>query len=98
MPGIDYREARARIRLAEVLQLIGYVPRQLVGQQLRGPCPLHGSSSLTSRPASQYFPEVGVDRPELAHRRPGPMPASRPGRAFGCQGTPSSQGEAMTDP
>jgi DNA primase len=49
MPGIDYREARARIRLAEALQLIGYVPRQLVGQQLRGPCPLHGSSSLTSR-------------------------------------------------
>jgi DNA primase len=49
MPGIDYREARSRIRLAEVLQLIGYVPRQLVGEQLRGPCPLHGSSSPTSR-------------------------------------------------
>jgi DNA primase len=49
MPGIDYREARSRIRLGEVLQLIGYVPRRLVGEQLRGPCPLHGSSSPTSR-------------------------------------------------
>jgi DNA primase len=49
MPRIDYRQVRSRIRLAEVLELIGYVPRQTVGQQLRGPCPLHGSSSPTSR-------------------------------------------------
>jgi DNA primase len=49
MPGIDYREARSRIRLADVLPLIGYVPCQTVGQQLRGPCPVHGSRSPLSR-------------------------------------------------
>lgn len=49
MPGIDYRQARSRIRLAEVLELIGYRPRRIVGQQWRGPCPLHGSQSATSR-------------------------------------------------
>jgi len=32
MPGIDYRQARAQIRLDEVLELIGYRPHRLVGQ------------------------------------------------------------------
>jgi DNA primase len=49
MPGIDYRLARACVRLGEVLELIGYQPRTRVGAQLRGPCPLHGSRSPTSR-------------------------------------------------
>jgi DNA primase len=49
MPGIDYREARARVRLAEVLELIGFEARSGFGDQLRGPCPVHGSRSATSR-------------------------------------------------
>ena len=49
MPGIDYREARARLPLAAVLELIGFVPHRVLGQQARGPCPLHGSHSATSR-------------------------------------------------
>ena len=49
MPAIDYRAARSQLRLAEVLELIGYQPRSRQGDQLRGPCPLHGSSSATSR-------------------------------------------------
>jgi DNA primase len=49
MPAIDYRRARAELRLADVLTLIGYAPRSRQGQQLRGPCPLHGSRSRTSR-------------------------------------------------
>ena len=49
MPGIDYRAARALLRLADVLELIGYRPAAQLGQQLRGPCPLHGSRSPTSR-------------------------------------------------
>jgi DNA primase len=49
MPGIDYRQARSQIRLAEVLVLMGYRPRRTVGPQWRGPCPLHGSRSPTSR-------------------------------------------------
>ena len=49
MPGIDFRRARAEIRLAEVLTLLDYQPRQRSGGQLRGPCPVHGSRSATSR-------------------------------------------------
>jgi DNA primase len=49
MPAIDYREARARLRLAAVLELLGYEPRWRQGEQIRGPCPLHGSGSPTSR-------------------------------------------------
>jgi DNA primase len=49
MPGIDYRRARAQLRLADILALIGYEPRCGHGQQRRGPCPLHGSRSAGSR-------------------------------------------------
>jgi DNA primase len=49
MRGIDFREARARVHIAEVLDLMSYQPRRVVGQQGRGPCPLHRSRSSTSR-------------------------------------------------
>jgi DNA primase len=49
MPAIDYRRARAELRLGEVLALIGYQPRTRHGLQWRGPCPVHGSRSATSR-------------------------------------------------
>jgi DNA primase len=49
MPAIDYRAARAQLRLAEVLGLLGYQPSTRQGEQWRGPCPLHGSRSVTSR-------------------------------------------------
>jgi DNA primase len=49
MPAIDYRAVRASIRPAEVLELIGYQPQARRGQAWRGPCPLHGSRSATSR-------------------------------------------------
>jgi DNA primase len=49
MPAIDYRRARAELRLADVLALIGYEPRVRQGPQWRGPCPLHGARSATSR-------------------------------------------------
>jgi DNA primase len=49
MPAIDYRRARAQLRLAQVLDLIGYQPCWRQGQQCRGPCPVHGSRSARSR-------------------------------------------------
>ena len=49
MPGIDYREARKRVRLAEVLELLGFEARSGFGDQLRGPCPVYKSRSTTSR-------------------------------------------------
>jgi DNA primase len=49
MPAIDYHRARAALRLADVLGLLGYQPHRRQGQQWRGPCPLHGSRSAASR-------------------------------------------------
>jgi DNA primase len=49
MPAIDYPAARAVLRLSDVLALIDYQPRWRGSEQLRGPCPLHGSRSATSR-------------------------------------------------
>ena len=49
MPGIDYRAARALLPLADVLGLLGLVPRRRHGPQWRGPCPLHRSRTASSR-------------------------------------------------
>jgi DNA primase len=49
MPGIDFREARSRVRLIEVLELLGFAPQSRWGNQLRGPCPVHRSRTRTSR-------------------------------------------------
>lgn len=49
MRGIDFREARSGVRIAEVLLLMGCEPGRLRGPQLRGPCPLHRSHRQTSR-------------------------------------------------
>lgn len=49
MSSISFAEVRAMIPLAEVLRLLGFVPCERRGDQLRGPCPIHRSSSATSR-------------------------------------------------
>jgi DNA primase len=49
MPALDYRAARDQVRVAEVLTLLGWQPQQRAGDQVRGPCPLHGSRSPASR-------------------------------------------------
>jgi len=48
-PGIRFAEARARVTLADVLDLIGFVAREARRDQLRGPCPVHRSTSPGSR-------------------------------------------------
>jgi putative transposase len=48
-PAIDFAAVRAAISLAAVLTLLGFQPRSSRGTQQRGPCPLHGSRSATSR-------------------------------------------------
>jgi transposase InsO family protein len=47
-PAIDFAAVRAAITIATVLQLLG-CQRHGTGAQHRGPCPLHGSTSGTSR-------------------------------------------------
>jgi DNA primase len=49
MPLIDLRQARSEIPLSVVLELLGCTPRTCAGGQWRGPCPVHGSQSPTSR-------------------------------------------------
>lgn len=55
MPLLDLRQARAEVRLAEVLALLGWTARARVGPQVRGPCPVHGSRAPTSRSFSAHL-------------------------------------------
>jgi putative transposase len=48
-PAIDFTAVRAAITMAAVLDLLGFQARSRHGAQQRGPCPLHGSTSSTSR-------------------------------------------------
>jgi hypothetical protein len=48
-PAIDFAALRATITIAQVLALLGFTPRTAYGGQQRGACPLHGSTSGTSR-------------------------------------------------
>jgi transposase InsO family protein len=41
---IDFAAVRGSCTLAEVLALLNYQPKRARGSQLRGPCPVHGSS------------------------------------------------------
>jgi hypothetical protein len=47
--GIDYRALRAQVPISAVLRLLEFRPTERMGDQLRGPCPIHRSSSPTSR-------------------------------------------------
>ncbi len=49
MPGIDFAVLRQQLRLAQVLELLDYVPTTRCGPQVRGPCPVHGSRRKRSR-------------------------------------------------
>jgi DNA primase len=49
MNGIDFQAVRAQIQLAEVLNLLGFVATETHGDQVRGPCMIHGSHSPASR-------------------------------------------------
>jgi putative transposase len=48
-PAIDFAAVRAAVTLAAVLELLGFHAHSSRGAQQRGPCPLHGSASGTSR-------------------------------------------------
>lgn len=48
-PAIDFDALRSLISIAAVLQLLGVRANGEKGSQQRGPCPLHGSTSGTSR-------------------------------------------------
>jgi DNA primase len=49
MPGIDYAELRRIVKIADVLRLARFEETDGAGDQVRGPCPIHGSTSSTRR-------------------------------------------------
>jgi DNA primase len=49
MPGIDYTLLRQRLSLTQVLDLVGFTATTRRGPQLRGPYPVHGSTTSRSR-------------------------------------------------
>jgi len=49
MPGVDFDLVREQVPMAEVLRLVGFVPTRVRGDPMRGPCPIHGSTSRRSR-------------------------------------------------
>jgi DNA primase len=52
MPGIDFNRLRSEITMERVLAQLNFQPTQRTGNQLHGPCPVHGSTSATSRSLS----------------------------------------------
>jgi transposase InsO family protein len=48
-PAIDFAAVRAAITIAQVLTLLGFVPRSDHAGQQRGDCPLHGSTQGAAR-------------------------------------------------
>ena len=48
-PAIDFAAVRAAITIAQVLTLLGFVPRSDHAGQQRGACPLHGTKPGTTR-------------------------------------------------
>lgn len=49
MPGVNFAAVQAQVPMAQVLRLVGFVPRAIAGDQLHGPCPVHGSKSPRAR-------------------------------------------------
>ena len=49
MPGLDYQALRTTVSMEDVLNQLGFVPTSQSGDQLHGPCPVHGSTSPSSR-------------------------------------------------
>lgn len=49
MPGVDFDMLRREIAMKHVLDLLAFQATSCHGDQLRGPCPIHGSTSPSSR-------------------------------------------------
>src|SRR5207253_2337345 len=49
VPGVRFREVRSSVSMAQVLDLLGFAALARSGEEVRGPCPVHGSTSPRSR-------------------------------------------------
>jgi DNA primase len=57
MRGIDFAAVRSRVTMAQVLDVLGFVPQERWGSQVRGACPIHRSNSAHSRSFSANLDE-----------------------------------------
>lgn len=58
MPGVDFNRLRSEITMQQVLDEIGFRATHRDGDQLRGPCLVHGSKSPNSRAFSVSLREA----------------------------------------
>ena len=49
MAGVDFNVLRNEIKMVQVLEQLHFEKVSQSGDQLRGPCPIHGSSNPSSR-------------------------------------------------
>ena len=49
MPGVDFNSLRKEISMEDVLRQLRFQAMRRAGDQLHGPCPVHGSTSPGSR-------------------------------------------------
>ena len=42
MPSLDFQAVRAAVSISQVLEIVGFVAGEQSGDQVRGPCPVHG--------------------------------------------------------
>ena len=49
MAGVNFRAIRDLVSIDQVLDLLGFVAAEKVGDQVRGACPVHGATSPQSR-------------------------------------------------
>jgi len=57
VPGVDFNKLRAEVTMEEVLSQLGFQQTSRSGNQLHGPCPVHGSTSTGSRSFSVNLDE-----------------------------------------
>ena len=55
MPAVDYRVVRKMVSMAEVLRLLDYPLPLAEADRMRGPCPVHRSTSSKSRTFSVHL-------------------------------------------
>src|SRR5262245_31258776 len=49
MPGVRFPEVRSCVSMIQVLELLAFVAHEVFGDEVRGACPVHGSTSPRSR-------------------------------------------------
>jgi DNA primase len=49
VPGVRFQEVRVLVTMTQVLDLLGFAAVERSGAQVRGPCPVHRSTSPKSR-------------------------------------------------